>query len=140
MPHLLLRIVQHPQAPDAERRDREHARQAAHERIREPELGALYANDAQADDDAAKRRAAPRPECDVIRQQQERVPAVAVAGEVEQVDGDRDENRVECKGRETIQKCGARVNRKIGGEMRLRRGRTSRRFRWLVSSTRVRSP
>ena len=71
VPHLLLRIINHPEASNPECGDREHSGQAAHECIGETQIGALNSYDAQSNDDPAERCPAPRPERDVIGEQQQ---------------------------------------------------------------------
>src|SRR4029078_6048367 len=79
-----------------ERGDRKNSAQPSHQRVGEAQIGPLHADDAQPDDAAAESGSAPGPEGDVIRDEHKREPTV-VAREIEEVDGNRDEDRVDGK-------------------------------------------
>src|SRR4029078_10561038 len=86
--------------------------------------------------DAAESGSAPGPEGDVIRDEQQREPTV-VAREIEEVDGNRDEERVDGKRRDAIEERRSGVDGEVGGN-RGRRRRHSSGDRGVNRSTRLR--
>src|SRR5438046_1418883 len=77
VPRLALRILENPQRADAEHGQRENAGEPSDERVGKTERRPIHADHAQLADDAADGRPLPRPEADVIREQEKEDRAVA---------------------------------------------------------------
>src|SRR5262249_31283139 len=96
VPGLPLWIPQNPQAPQTEHRKRENGGQTADERLGERQRLTIDAHDAQLADDPADRGLFPRPEADVIHEQeQEHGTVVIVPVQVQHLCSDHDQNDVE---------------------------------------------
>ncbi len=117
VPHLLFRILEHPQAANPQCGNREDGGQSSHERVSETQISPLHPHHAQPHDDPAERGSAPGPERDVIGEQQQRVAAV-MTREIQNVDGDADQDRVEGKRSDAVQKRRSWVDGKIGRPLR----------------------